>query len=140
MRFALLASILLIATPALAVDSGTPTPSLEQARSEIAAENYAAALTTLQSVLETGGPDADVYNLLGYSSRKSGDLGGAATYYDAALSINPDHLGALEYQGELFLMTGDKAAAQANLDRLTTLCGACEEQQDLAQALAAAGS
>jgi len=34
-------------------------------------------------------------------------------------------------------MLGDPAAAQANLDRLTMLCGSCEEQADLAAAIAA---
>jgi Flp pilus assembly protein TadD len=140
MRLTVLATFLVLATSAHAVDTAPPAATLDQARAEIAAENYGAAIATLQTVLASGGPDADVYNLLGYSSRKSGDLTAAAVYYDEALTLAPDHLGALEYQGELFIMTGDLPAARANLDKLTALCGTCEEQADLAQALADAGS
>jgi hypothetical protein len=53
--------------------------------------------------------------------------------------VNPDHIGALEYQGELFVMTGQLDRAKANLDRLNNLCGNCEEAEDLAKALAKAG-
>ena len=48
--------------------------------------------------------DADVNNLLGFTSRKLKMYSSSATYYAKALSINPKHLGALEYQGELFIV------------------------------------
>lgn len=57
--------------------------------------------------------------------------------YDRALAIDPNHLGAQEYQGELFLMLGDLDAAQANLDHLTRICGTCPEREDLREAIAA---
>ena len=60
--------------------------------------------------------------------------------YLKVLAINPDHLGALEYQGELFIATGRVDQAKANLDRLKTLCGSCEEAEDLENALKAAGA
>jgi len=31
----------------------------------------------------------------------------AASYYNTALTIDPKHIGALEYQGELFIQLGD---------------------------------
>ena len=37
-------------------------------------------------------------------------------------------------------MTGNVAGAQANLARLQALCGTCEAEEDLAAALAGAGS
>ena len=38
---------------------------------------------------------------------KRNDLKNSAVHYKKALEINPKHLGALEYQGELFLTVGN---------------------------------
>jgi Flp pilus assembly protein TadD len=141
-RFRLATLAFLLAPPAFAVDTSTdPGPAdvaalLETARTSIAAEDWMAALATLREAQAAAPQNADVLNLMGFASRKSGDLDSAAGYYQAALSIDPNHLGALEYQGELFIMLGDLAAAEANLARLADLCGACEEHADLAEALA----
>jgi hypothetical protein len=52
------------------------------------------------------------------------------------LRINPNHLGALEYQGELFLQTKKVSAAKKNLAKLKQLCGVnCEEYLDLKKAI-----
>ncbi len=128
------------AVPAFAVDTGVDTDAMMgKARDAIAAEDFSAAIATLTEVVAEEPSNADALNLLGYSSRKSGDLEGAAKFYDAALTINPDHLGALEYQGELFLMTGNADAAKANLALLMEKCGSCEEYEDLSKAIADAG-
>ena len=82
------------------------------------------------------GGSADALNLLAFATRHLGDLDRAASYYRAALGIEPDHLGALEYQGQLFLLQGDREGAERNLARLTHLCGTCEERETLAAALA----
>ena len=50
-------------------------------------------------------------------------------YYAYALRLNPNHLGALEYQGELFVQTDRIAKAKANLAKLQGLCGNCEDAQ-----------
>lgn len=93
---------------------------------------YSEAIQTLQSVVEQDKQNADAYNLLGFASRKLERTDDAAKYYEAALTIDPDHLGVLEYQGELFLMLDDLEKASANLARLLELCGAnCHEYLDL---------
>ena len=76
---------------------------LTQARAIIKAEKYDQAIQQLQSANETS--SADWNNLLGYSLRKKQppDLVGAEKYYQAALKIDPDHRGALEYYGMLKL-------------------------------------
>ena len=80
--------------------------------------------------------DADIYNLLGFSHRKTGDLEKASVYYRKALKIDGKHKGALEYQGELFLMLGDKAAAEDNLRKLDKICWlGCSELDDLQTAI-----
>ena len=100
-------------------------------------EDYAAAIKKLRATLESDNRNADAWNLLGYASRKSGDTDAAENAYQMALSIDQNHLGALEYQGELFITLDRLTDAQNNLDKLTELCpDGCEEQAELASALA----
>ena len=103
----------------------------------IAAEKYQEAILSLQSAAKLATTDADIQNLLGFTHRKTGKLDAAASYYKRALEINPKHKGALEYQGELFLMLGDKDAAADNLAKLDKICWlGCSEYDDLKQAIA----
>ena len=103
----------------------------------IAAGKYQEAIPLLQSTEKLATTDADIQNLLGFTHRKAGKLDAAASYYKRALEINPKHKGALEYQGELFLMLGDKDAATANLAKLDKICWlGCSEYDDLKQAIA----
>lgn len=114
-------------------------PKYQSAEAAILAGDFAGALPIL-TALTTAEPDnADAWNLLGFASRKSGDLAAAGVAYGRALEIDPDHLGALEYQGEMYLQLMQPEMAKANLARLVDLCGECEEAEDLAQAVAAAG-
>ena len=103
----------------------------------IVAEKYQEAILPLQSAEKMAQNDADIQNLLGFVHRKTGRLDAAGGYYRRALEINPKHKGALEYQGELFLMRGDKDAAQANLAKLDKICWlGCSEYDDLEKAIA----
>ncbi len=102
----------------------------------IAVEKYEEAIRLLQSAKKVSQNDADIQNLLGFVHRKTGNLDAAGGYYKRALEINPKHKGALEYQGELFLMRGDKDAAQANLAKLDKICWlGCGEYDDLKKAI-----
>jgi Flp pilus assembly protein TadD len=130
---------LALAAGAVDTESTAGAPDLTAVRAEIRARNFPAAVSQLQGLVARGVEHADVYSLLGYSLRKSGDLPAAMTYYQKALDFDPDHKGALEYQGELFVQLGDIVQARRNLARLTTLCPrGCEERADLEQALATA--
>ena len=109
---------------------------LTQARASIKAENYDQAIQQLQSANETS--SADWNNLLGYSLRKKQppDLVGAEKYYQAALKIDPDHRGALEYYGKLKLINNDLPGAEILLVRLDKACTfGCEEYSDLKEAI-----
>ena len=66
--------------------------------------------------------DADVANLLGYSNRKLENYDVALKYYQHALSINPEHKGANEYLGELYLETGEIDKAKQQLVILDDVC------------------
>ena len=103
----------------------------------IAAERYQEAILPLKSAEKSEQNDADIQNLLGFVHRKTGKLVAAGSYYQRALEINSKHKGALEYQGELFLMRGDKVAAEANLAKLDKICWlGCSEYDDLKRAIA----
>lgn len=135
---ALLASS--IGTSAHAVDNITSrdAPDLRAVRASIEAKDYKAAIAALTPMLVTH-QHADVYNLMGFSLRKSGDTRQALTFYRKALDFDPQHKGALEYLGELYVETGQIDKARENVARLKTLCpSGCEELADLEQAIAAA--
>ena len=123
----------LVSAPAHAVDnmSSTDAPDLTSVRAKIAAKNYAAALAELRDLAEDT-QQADVYNLLGFTLRKTGDFKTSLTYYTKALELQPDHKAAREYLGELFVETGNMDKAREQLDALAKLCpGGCEEREDL---------
>ncbi|MFV1852527.1 MAG: tetratricopeptide repeat protein [Thalassospira sp.] len=93
---------------------------------------YDMAIDKIETMLKDDPENADLYNYLAYSQRKMGDFESAAQNYERALMINPEHAGALEYQGELFLQTGKPEMAQENLARLAQVCGTdCAEYKEL---------
>ena len=127
----------LLPTPAYAVDnmSSTDAPDLTSVRAKIKAQDYAAALAELRDLAEDT-QQADVYNLLGFTLRKTGDFKTSLTYYTKALELEPEHKAAREYLGELYVETGNIAKAKEQLDVLARLClGGCEEREDLERAI-----
>ncbi len=138
---ALLSVFAVFATPLLAAgtdDGSSATATADryaEAKALVQGENFPAALPILLALTAEEPKNADAWNLLGFTQRKLGNFDEAGLAYDTALTLNPDHLGALEYQGELFLETGKPDLARTNLDRLRSLCGDCEEAEDLAKAL-----
>ena len=131
----------LTAMPAYAVDNMETGdgPDLTSVRAKIAAKDYQAALAELRGLAEDN-QQADVYNLLGYTLRMTGDYETSLTYYTKALELQPDHKAAHEYLGELYLQTGKPDKANEQLASLKQLCPAgCEELEDLQEAIAARG-
>lgn len=114
-------------------------PAYAEAKAKIDAEDYAGALPLLDKLTADQPQNADAWNLRGYANRKLGNMDVAALSYTAALTINPGHLGALEYQGEMYLELGQTDAAMANLKTLQGLCGDCEEANDLAESIGMKG-
>ncbi len=111
---------------------------LAKARKEIKKADYEDAVKLLTRVVRDQPETADAHNLLGFSYRKLDDLAAAKKHYDRALAIDPDHKGALEYLGELYLEIGDLEDAEALLARLIAACpNGCEERDDLTVEIAA---
>lgn len=99
-------------------------------------KNFTQALSDLKNMDKEFPNNADINNLLGYASRNLMQYKQSASYYTKALRINPNHLGAIEYQGELFVKTKKVAAAKRNLAKLKSLCGVnCPEYLDLRKAI-----
>ncbi len=141
---ALALSILFTLTGAQGADTPEPAPAparvadpLAPARMAIERKRWAPAIEELKKL--NASDNADWNNLMGYALRKQAvpDLDGAQRHYDAALKLNPEHRGALEYSGELALMKGDLATAEAKLATLGRVCGgSCGELDDLKKAVA----
>jgi len=107
-------------------------------RAKIKAKDFKAAIAELTPLLQAN-QHADVYNLMGFSLRKTGDYKQAYTFYRKALDFDPEHKGALEYLGELYVETGQVEKAREHVALLQKLCPAgCEELADLEKAVAAA--
>lgn len=135
---------LLLAASAVAADMSPPADSkavdpLATPRRLIAAKDWAGALAALRAQPHAG--NADWHNLLGYTLRKQKvpQLAEAEAEYLQALRIAPDHRGANEYLGELYVIKGDLPRARERLAVLERLCPAgCEEREDLQRSIAAA--
>jgi Flp pilus assembly protein TadD len=133
---------ILVSGTARAVDSmpSDGKADLSSVRTKIKAKNYAAALEELRKLAQET-PEANVYNLLGYTLRKTGDYPASLTYYTKALDLQPDHKAAREYLGELYVETNNIDKAKEQLAVLVKLCpNDCEERQDLEKTIKAKGN
>ena len=95
---------------------------------------YAAAIDKLKSL---GHDDnADVANLIGYSSRKLGRYDDSKTWYERALKTDPNHVLTWQYYGLWQIEQGNRDQAKYHLSRIATICGTdCAEYRSLAAAL-----
>jgi predicted Zn-dependent protease len=123
--------------PSSAAPSSSP---YESAKQMIATKRWAEAIAVLTTLTSSEPGNADAWNLLGYATRKNGSPKAAIPLYAKALALNPRHRGALEYQGEAYVELRNLTKARANLAALKRICGTtCEEYQDLAAMIGAAG-
>lgn len=113
---------------------------LNMAKRLLDKNEYQQAIRNLNMTVERYRYNADAWNLLGYAHRQAGDIDAANEAYTHALSINRYHLGALEYQGQLFILMGRIDDAKINLRLMDEQCPVgCKEQRDLEAAIAEAG-
>lgn len=143
-----LAIVLGLASAALA--AGAPSTSRPPARPQaqptdydlgvkaVEAGDYARALPAFQKVVQADPRNADAWNYIGFSHRQLKQFDQSLVAYQKALAINPDHRGANEYLGELYLQTGDPGKARERLAKLSALCpSGCKELDDLKKAVKA---
>lgn len=102
-----------------------------------AAEDWKAAIAAFTQATGKEPNNADAYNYLAYSYRKSGDLDSAFKHYKEALRLDPKHRGAHEYIGEAYLKAGNLPKAEEHLKILDDICTfGCSEYSDLKMAIA----
>src|SRR5262245_63875856 len=97
---------------------------------------YADALPLLFRIKDRNNPQ--VLNLIGYSTRKLGDVDKGIDDYRQALAINPGYTKARQYLGEAYLLKDDVAKAKEQLMEIADRCGGpCEDYELLVKAIAA---
>lgn len=100
----------------------------------VKAGEFERAVAIFTALTAADATNADAFNYLAFSQRNLGLNDAAMENYGKALALDPEHKGALEYQGELFLKLGNLAAAQANLAKLEQACGRRCAERDALQA------
>ncbi|HXC27628.1 MAG TPA: tetratricopeptide repeat protein [Stellaceae bacterium] len=109
--------------------------TLAAAQQKVDASDYRGAIPILTAVVQKDPNNADALNLMGYSLRKTGQTDLAMQYYNKALALMPNHLGANEYLGELYVEQGQMDKAKQRLVVLQAACGNCAQAQDLNKAI-----
>jgi tetratricopeptide (TPR) repeat protein len=141
MRKLLFVAAFSILVPAAAWAAGTEVDTKEPWRDAyeaavvlIKAGKYDEGIVKLKAI-KASNPDID--NELGYAYRKSGKWDDAVRHYEAALKVDPGHVGALEYYGEYFVWKGDLAKARDHLAKIEKACGSksCSGYKELASAI-----
>ena len=111
-----------------------------QAVSLINERRYDEALASLAKAQAAFGPHPDILTYEGYAWRKKGDYARAESFYRQALAVAPDHIGAIEYYGELKVARGDIAGGRMMLARLDKLCAyGCADAEELRRWIDAGG-
>lgn len=133
--FALLATVLsttVLAAPSSSQKWNNSNQDIHHIQDKIHDQQYNDAIYDLKQALKKDNRNADLYNLLGYTHRKLKKYELAESYYKQALKLNPDHKGAMEYMGELYVETGRLDEAKHLLGRLEESClFSCNEYKQL---------
>ena len=92
---------------------------------------YAAAIDKLKSLGRD--ENADVANLIGYSSRKLGRYEDSKAWYERALAADPAHTVTWSYYGMWHAEQGNLLKAREFLAKVESLCGStkCREYTEL---------
>jgi Flp pilus assembly protein TadD len=116
--------------------SYTTDANLEPILAMIEDGQFETAINHLHDELDADPDNPDIMTLLGFSYRKSRNFDDALTFYEWALKAAPDHKGANEYLGELYLETNQLDKAVQQLEKLDNLCSSnCREYTKLKNAI-----
>ena len=110
--------------------------TLASAQQKIDAGDYRGAIPILTDIIKADPNNADALNLMGFSLRNTGQNDLALQYYNKALALMPQHLGANEYLGELYVELGQMDKAKDRLAVLQAACGNCAQEVHLTAAIA----
>jgi Flp pilus assembly protein TadD len=88
---------------------------LAKGKADSAKKRFGKALKKFDEATQIDPKYYQAWNMVGFCSRKSGDLKRAFDAYQKCLTIEPEYAEAHEYLGEAYLMSGDLAKAKAEL-------------------------
>lgn len=133
----------LMAPPAGAVAPESDTAPVTEvdadytaALAKLAIDDYVAAVPLLEASLKRNPRNADAWSELGFANRKLGRWNEGQRYYENALRIDPSHVGAMAYLGELYLETDRPGRARALLRQIESLCrDGCPAREALTAAM-----
>lgn len=95
---------------------------------------YEEAREIFQSLVDQ--PSAEVFNGLGYSHRKLGQLESGIGFYKRAIALEPDYVLARSYLGEGYVSSGRIDLARQELAEIGQRCGkTCREYVYLLRAI-----
>jgi tetratricopeptide (TPR) repeat protein len=119
-------------------DSAAADPDMRKGDAAVVERRFEDALASYKRVLDRDPENADAWSQTGFAHRKLGQFEKSLLAYQHALEIQPFHLGANEYLGELYLQTDqvEKAAEMASILRRACPNG-CEELTALDAAIEA---
>lgn len=113
-------------------ESRPGSQEFQEARKLIKQERFADAISYLKKAVNAQPGNPDYLTELAYATRKSGDTERAFGYYEEALSIDPEHIGAMNYLGILYVQTDQVDKAKELLQRIDDECFfTCEEYATL---------
>jgi len=96
---------------------------------------YPEAVSVLDLLQNPNTPVA--LNYRGYATRKLGRIDEGISYYLKSIALDPHYAQVREYLGEAYLVKGDTAGANTQLQAIKQICGTvCEEYEHLAVAIA----
>ena len=107
-------------------------------KSDKAQKLYSQAFKKFEKALSNDKNNPDIFNYLGFTSRKSGNFSEAEDYYLKGLNIDPQHRGINEYLGELYVQTNRIDKANERLEVLKN-CN-CKEYGELELIIKTRGS
>lgn len=124
-----------------AADSAIAPQSVElvdKGQALLVQKQYQAAIDRFETALAVDPRNVAAYMGLASVAVAQGLPGKAVRYYREALEIDPNNRAAIAAQGDAYLKRGARGKAEANLQRLKTLCGGpCPEVARLQAELAA---
>ena len=88
---------------------------LAAGKADSAKKKFGKALKKFKDAVDTDPAYFEAWNMVGFCSRKSGDLKRSFEAYEKCLLIQPEYAQAHEYLGEAYLMSGDLAKAKEQL-------------------------
>jgi tetratricopeptide (TPR) repeat protein len=112
-------------------------PDFAAGKRALVAEDWNAAIESLELAALRDPGNADIQNYIGYAYRRLRQFGPAMQHYQRALVFNRRHRSAHEHLGELYLALGEPAKAEEQLVMLEGICLIpCTEYDDLKTAIA----